>query len=569
MTRLQQLKAATDRIALATMLGFKAKSLAYIVYKKPPALKYYPFQIQKRSGGLRTINAPAADLKKLQARLSQLLQDCISDINDGKKISGTISHGFRRKRSIITNARTHRGKRWVFNVDLADFFDTINFGRVRGFFLKNNNFLLDPEVATTIAQIACHNNALPQGSPCSPVISNLVAHVLDIRLAKLAELHGCDYSRYADDLTFSTNKRLFPRSIAKRVSRGSHDWEIGKDLEKIIRRSGFSPNAAKTRMQYSDSRQDVTGLVVNSKINVRCEYEHTSRAMVHRLLTSGGFHVVRFEPDLFGNMIAKQESGSLNQLQGILSFVDQVKKSNWNETNPRPAERVGYECTYRDFLFHKEFYGSDVPVILCEGKTDNIYLKSAIRSLAANVPSLAQKSSGRTKFKIKFMSYTDTTARMLNLSGGTGELNLLVITYRREWKKHLAGHLKQPVILMVDNDQGSHGLFKVISSVTKKPVTGLEKYIHVCHNLYVVPTPKGPKGADTTIEDFFPASVRNQKLGNKSFNPSKTFDASKEFGKYVFAERIVRPQQATINFARFLPILKRIEDAISHYASQP
>jgi retron-type reverse transcriptase len=543
--------------------------MAYIIYKKPPGIKYFPFQIQKRSGGVRTINAPAADLKKLQARLSNLLQDCIADINEGKKISGAISHGFRRKRSIITNARCHRGKRWVFNIDLEDFFDTINFGRVRGFFLKNRNFNLVPEVATTIAQIACHNNALPQGSPCSPVISNLVAHVLDIRLAKLAEECGCDYSRYADDLTFSTNKPRFPIAIAKRKAPGSNEWEVGKALTKIIQRSGFSINAAKTRMQYCDSRQDVTGLVVNSKVNVRYEYERAVRAMVHRLLTTGSYYTVTYQPDLFGDMVPVQQAGSLDQLQGMLSFVNQIKKSNWSKSNPPPDERVGYECTYRDFLFHKEFYANDVPLILCEGKTDNIYLKCAIRSLVAKVPKLGKKNGNKTDFLVRFRSYTDTTARMLDLSGGTSELNGFVSGYRREWKKHLAGHLKQPVIIVVDNDQGSKGLFSVVSGVTKKMPTGKEKFIHVCHNLYVVPTPKAPGGADTMIEDFFDQSVRQQKLNGKSFNPGKTFDATKEYGKYLFAERIVRPNQATIDFKKFLPILKRIQEAIDHYASQP
>jgi hypothetical protein len=68
MTKLEQLMAATDRKALAHLLGFKPKSLAYIVYKKPSAFKYFPFQIQKRSGGVRTINAPAADPLRGQDR---------------------------------------------------------------------------------------------------------------------------------------------------------------------------------------------------------------------------------------------------------------------------------------------------------------------------------------------------------------------------------------------------------------------------------------------------------------------------------------------------------------------
>ena len=79
-----------------------------------------------------------------------------------------MSHGFRRHYSIITNARRHKRRRYVLNLDLQDFFPSFSFGRVRGFFIHNNSFKLNEKVATIIAQIACHENVLPQGSPCSP-----------------------------------------------------------------------------------------------------------------------------------------------------------------------------------------------------------------------------------------------------------------------------------------------------------------------------------------------------------------------------------------------------------------
>lgn len=290
MKRVKILQGASNLKELAIILGFKPKALSYILYKKPAALKYTRFQIAKRSGGMRDIDAPSSDLKSLQRRVSNILQDCISDINEERNVSSTISHGFRRKCSIISNAVCHKNKRYVFNIDLADFFGTINFGRVRGFFIKNNNFNLEPAVATVLAQVACHNNALPQGSPCSPVISNLVAHVLDIRLAALAKECGCDYSRYADDLTFSTNKTAFPKGIAQKLPGHTHEWKAGSDLTKIITRSGFTINPTKTRMQYRQSRQDVTGLVVNKKVNVREEYAKLARSMAHNLFSTGQFY---------------------------------------------------------------------------------------------------------------------------------------------------------------------------------------------------------------------------------------------------------------------------------------
>ena len=147
----------------------------------------------------------------MQKKLSVLLQDCLDEINTAKNLQNRVSHGFTRKRSIITNATLHRNRRYVLNLDLEDFFPSIHFGRVRGFLIKDRNFALHKDVATVIAQIACRENTLPQGSPCSPVISNLIAHVLDMHLVGLASKVGCTYSRYADDLTFSTNKKRLSR----------------------------------------------------------------------------------------------------------------------------------------------------------------------------------------------------------------------------------------------------------------------------------------------------------------------------------------------------------------------
>ena len=103
----------------------------------------------------------------------------------------------------------------MFNLDIEDYFPSFNFGRVRGFFIRNRHFGLHPSAATLIAQIACFENRLPQGSPCSPVIADLISHLLDVKLAQLAKQHGATYSRYADDLTFSTRKKDFPDALAK------------------------------------------------------------------------------------------------------------------------------------------------------------------------------------------------------------------------------------------------------------------------------------------------------------------------------------------------------------------
>jgi retron-type reverse transcriptase len=228
MSQLTALKSTSSLHGIAGLLGYTASGLSFILYKKAAALKYTKFEIPKRGGGTRQISAPSSDLKLLQRRVADLLQNCAELIRVANGRDDQISHGFKRKRSIITNAKVHRNRRYVFNLDLKDFFGHINFGRVRGFFIKDRDFSLHPDVATILAQIACYENALPQGSPCSPVISNLVAHILDIHLVQLAANAGCSYSRYADDLTFSTNKRSFPPAIAERDAAQPHKWLPGK-----------------------------------------------------------------------------------------------------------------------------------------------------------------------------------------------------------------------------------------------------------------------------------------------------------------------------------------------------
>ena len=183
MPALKTLKATVTRRGLAKLLGFQLSAFAYILFQQRTAPRYRIFEIPKRRGGTRTIKAPDDALKLLQRRLADLLQDCVAEINEAQNRKDRIAHGFKRDRSINTNARQHRKRRFVFNIDLEEFFPSINFGRVRGYFISDRNFSLHPDTATLIAQIACYERELPQGSPCSPVISNLIAHILDIQLA--------------------------------------------------------------------------------------------------------------------------------------------------------------------------------------------------------------------------------------------------------------------------------------------------------------------------------------------------------------------------------------------------
>ena len=256
---LDRLRDAKDRKDLARLLGFKPSALTAIIYLTPSDQKYCIFEIPKKNGGTRTIKAPNPKLKKLQTHLANFLYACLAEIEKEQR-SKPVSYGFRKKRSIADNAKNHKRRRYVLNLDLGDFFPSFNFGRVRGFFLKNKHFSLEERVATTIAQIACDGEALPQGSPCSPVISELIGQVFDVRLLRFAKKHGVSYSRYADDITFSTNQKDFPEALARQDPEDLSVWTLEADLVNEIERAGFKINLGKTRMHYKGSRQMVTGL---------------------------------------------------------------------------------------------------------------------------------------------------------------------------------------------------------------------------------------------------------------------------------------------------------------------
>jgi RNA-directed DNA polymerase len=574
MSRLASLKAATSLSDVAKLLAFKPKAVSYILYLHPEASKYKTFQIPKRNGGQRTIKAPVNALKLLQRRLSDLLQDCVDEINIARQRKDRTAHGFKRKRSIITNARQHRHRRWVFNLDLEDFFPSINFGRVRGFLLKNRDFELHEEVATVITQIACHENSLPQGSPCSPVISNLVAHLLDMRLVKLVSETGCTYSRYADDLTFSTNKKEFPAGIAApsgTQGSASHLWLPGKALQKVIERTGFRINAKKTHQMYRASRQDVTGLVVNKKINVRWEYRHTVRAMVHRLVKTGTFQILGVT-HRNGQAILEKRPGTLNELHGMLGFIDSIDVYNKTYTSDAlPDERSSNEKVYREFLIYSTFYAAKAPVVICEGETDNVYLTHAIRSLAVEFPALAEvMPDQKIRLKIKLYKYPrSSTARLLDLKdGGSNVLSKFIAAYAKETKSFTGPGLTEPVVILYDNDTGAKSIRNAIKNVSKIMPTEVGPFVHVIKNLYSVPTPLGAAGAPSKIEDFFDATITATVIDGKTFNHGKGFDADRHFSKKVFAHKVIRPKADTIDFTGFRPLLTNLTAAINkHRAS--
>jgi RNA-directed DNA polymerase len=259
-----------SREDLAAWLGTTDRKLRYLLYRLSPDDRYTTFYIKKRNGGDRKIEAPKTYLKRIQHRINSAISEIAPPTG--------IAKGFVKGRSILDHARLHRGKRWVVVADLADFFPSINFGRVLGAF-QSRPFQLPRDVAICLAQLCCHNGALPQGAPTSPAISNLICRSLDRKLVQLAKASRVSVSRYCDDLCFSTNERKLPSAIVSVLPSGEYVPALG--LETAVRSSGFSLNLRKFKVRTSHQRQMVTGLVVNRNVAAPRFWRRQLRVMMH------------------------------------------------------------------------------------------------------------------------------------------------------------------------------------------------------------------------------------------------------------------------------------------------
>jgi RNA-directed DNA polymerase len=457
---------------------------------------------------------------------------------------------------------------------LKDFFPSINFGRVRGFFIKDKQFALQEKVATVIAQIACFNNELPQGSPCSPVLSNLIGHLLDTRLARFAKIHKCTYSRYADDITFSTSRKDFPAELASLVAGSASIWVLGAPLRDEIEHSGFRINDTKTRMQLRGSRQVTTGLMVNAKVNIRQEYYRSARSMANELFQRGSYY--RTVPaSVSGGAVIdppkKEPAKGLAALEGVLAHIHKVKDTaDYRKPVDKKKDPNAPREPYARFLFYKNFVAVNAPVILPEGKTDSVYLKAAIRYLPAYHPKLGRMKGAKFTSAVRFLNYSHTVRDVMQLGGGTGDMKFLIIRYSENAKKYKHVPFAYPVIMVIDNDDGAKDVFPIArnNGATGIGWASTDPFYHLGLNLYLVKTPEAKtKPFYSAIEDAFDPALLATPVGGKTFDRNKTHAAPGKYGKQVFAERVVKPSASTTNLSGFTPLLDRIVAAIDHYAA--
>ena len=392
---------------------FEMKQLTYYSNPNLGGEKYVTFKIKKKSGDYRSIHAPKNGLKALQKTLAVILQ-CIFEPHKA-------AMGFVLDRSIVTNARLHVGNNYVYNIDLKDFFPSIDQARVwkmlqlkpfnltkesspalefmkwedfkkeylktedkvsffqgKGRMFTNTpygpiyvanhfdenlekyvvvgnsnlkakdgkslegtlwlvNKIPNPtrlDIANTIAALCCTEmeverksstgewekatrNVLPQGAPTSPIITNMVCQKLDFLLTRIAKRFGLTYSRYADDITFSSMHNVYQPESA-----------FIKELHRIIAEQKFHVKESKTRLQKRGFRQEVTGLVVNENINVPQRYIKQLRMWLYHWERYGynraeGFFLQQYYADK--GHVKSEKPSMANVIAGKLDYLKMVK----------------------------------------------------------------------------------------------------------------------------------------------------------------------------------------------------------------------------------------------------
>lgn len=260
---------------LARRLGVSENELRTI------DIAYHTFNVPKRTGGMRTIQAPSPALKAMHRRILHKLLRRLK--------AHPCATGFERGHSIVTNAQPHVGQELVIKLDLRDFFTATTANRVEKYFYKIG---WNAAAAAVLARLCTYRGSLPQGAPTSPRLSNLLNYRLDARLFALAQARGLAYSRYADDMTFSgparapalkNNPTLEPKpSDVYRVN------DIVHLVKDIVAEEGYALHTEKKlRIARRHQRQVVTGLIVNQSVQLPRKTRRWLRAVEHRLAKTG------------------------------------------------------------------------------------------------------------------------------------------------------------------------------------------------------------------------------------------------------------------------------------------
>jgi RNA-directed DNA polymerase len=298
---------------VAFALNLDPAKFFYVIQNSENGSYYKKFEIPKKSGGVRQISRPLRGLALAQDRLSAVLTAHYKPKSFVK--------GYIKGESFFTNAKYHERQKWVLNLDIKDFFPSIHFGRVRGLFISQM-FGFNQQVSTVLARIVTFENGLPQGASTSPIIANIIANNLDKQLIAIAAKERLRYTRYADDITFSSSQKTVPSALIKlwEPDKGNRQITLSSAVHDAFRQSNFAINEDKVRIQFPYERQEVTGLIVNKKANVWRRDVSKLRMKIHAARKHGAESAAKI-------FIGESADGEKfwQHITGWLAYVRQIR----------------------------------------------------------------------------------------------------------------------------------------------------------------------------------------------------------------------------------------------------
>lgn len=526
----------SNRADLARVLGTTEQKLAYVIYKIPDSCRYHSFEIPKRNGGTRLINAPDKRLKALQRKLADYLSEVYP--------KHLAAYGFVEGKNTYLNASVHLKRRRVVSIDIKDFFPSIHFGRVKGMF-QSRPFSFDERLARELANLCCYEQRLPQGAPTSPVISNFICWKLDNQLYRYAKRHRCVYSRYADDITFSTNLKELPEGIGQIDEKGS--LILSEAVLRIIEENKFQVNPAKIRYAHRNNRQEVTGIIVNSGCqNVRRTYVRRIRAMLHACEKYGvdaaaSEHFSKYEGKIAPNNSSK---AFMNKLVGMVGYVRYIKREIRDDIRYDPPvcaslyKRLKHVFPEAQLAPSRRFVVvSDLPVVLGEGKTDWKLLEWALQKL--------QSQGEFVDLRIVFRKYEESET--------VGWSNLLDFCE----KPQLIPAGKR-VICLFDGD--------LKQSIIDKIITPGKSFRCWGNNVYsvVLPKPDFRPYREISIEQYFTdKEIKTTGPDGRRLFLSDEFDPVSGF---LFADSSVRYKESLNHLKKKYPFIidSAVEDSVGN-----
>lgn len=324
-------------------INFQDKSTLFNKIKIKNRIFYTEFTIKKKSGKDRVIHAPIKGLKEFQRVLNFIFQ-CIYNPHPAAK-------GFVIGKSITDNALLHINQNYVYNIDLKDFFPSIDKSRIWGRLLIEP-FLLNStkerkKIANMIAVLCCHTmkverledglwlkknlSVLPQGALTSPILTNAICEKLDIRLSGVAKRFGLNYSRYADDITFSSkhNTHVSENGVIENIYSSNSSFNI--EIKRIIEDQKFHIKESKIRLQKRGYRQEVTGIIVNDKTNIDKRYIKQLRQWLYYWETYGYEKAYAYFIEKYTfekGHVKKSQPNMMMVLEGKLLYLKMIKGNN-------------------------------------------------------------------------------------------------------------------------------------------------------------------------------------------------------------------------------------------------